>query len=108
MSTYILLITLSPEGRQQMVDDPERLLHAESEIDIPGVNPFGLYGVLGSYDFVSLVEAPDNESIARFSLEFGARTATHIETLPAVPIALFSQRAPLASDDVGETIAEPG
>ena len=53
---------------------------------------FGLYGVLGSYDFVSLVDAPDNEAAARFSLELGVRCGAHIETLPAVPIARFEAR----------------
>ena len=46
----------------------------------------GLYGVLGNYDFVSMVEAPDNASIARFSLNLGVRAGVHVTTLPAIPV----------------------
>ena len=89
MATYILLLTLTPEGRQMMLDDPESLMRAEEAIVAPGLEVLGLYGVLGEYDFVSVVEASDNESAAAFSLELGVRAGAHIATLPAIPIARF-------------------
>ena len=92
MATYILLLTLTPEGRQQMLDDGESLMRAEAAISVPGIQLMGLYGVLGEYDFVSLVEADDNEAVARFSLELGVRAGAHITTMPAVPIARFADR----------------
>ena len=52
----------------------------------------GVYGVLGEYDFVSIVEADDNQSIARFSLELGVRIGLHIETLPAIAIGFLTER----------------
>lgn len=101
------MLTLTQAGRARMVDDPYSLLRAEDETNVPGVQPFGLYGVLGDYDFVSLVEAPDNESVARFSLELGARAGAHIETLPAVPIALLSQRTGDERQAVPDVVPEP-
>ena len=92
MATYILLLTLNQEGREQMVDEPDSLLRATSAISIPGVQCLGMYGVLGDFDFVTIVEAPDNEAAARFSLELGAEAGAHIQTLPAVPIGLFEPR----------------
>ena len=74
MATYILLLTLTPEGREQMLNDAESLLRAEAAVSVSGVQLLGLYGVLGDYDFVSIVEAPDNDAVARFSLEFGVRS----------------------------------
>lgn len=104
MATYILLLTLSQEGREQMVDEPETLLRATSSISIPDVQCLGMYGVLGDYDFVTILEAPDNESAARFSLELGAEGGVHIQTLPAVPIALFEARHDPASTPSSESL----
>ena len=93
MATYILLLTLSQEGREQMVEAPDSLLRSTSSISIPDVQCLGMYGVLGDYDFVTILEAPDNEAAARFSLELGAESGAHIQTLPAVPIGLFEPRS---------------
>ena len=95
MATYILLLTLSPEGRQDALRDPDSVRRAQDEISVPGVQVLGVYGVLGEYDFVSIVEADDNQSIARFSLELGVRAGSHITTLPAIPIGrLEAQEQP--------------
>ncbi len=87
MPTYILLLTLTPEGRQKTLEEPESLLRAENATRIEGIQVLGLYGVLGSYDFVSIVEAPDNDAVAEFSLELGVKAGVHIATLPAIPIS---------------------
>ena len=87
MATYILLMTLTPEGQKQALKDPEYLLRAEEAITVPGVRSLGLYAVLGEYDFITIVEASSNEEIARFSLELGVNANVHITTLPAIPIS---------------------
>jgi uncharacterized protein with GYD domain len=70
-----------------MLQDPTSLLRAEEQVAVTGVEVLGLYGVLGPYDFVSIVEAPDNETMARFSLELGVRAGAQVATLPAIPVA---------------------
>jgi uncharacterized protein with GYD domain len=87
MATYILLLSLTPDGQEAALSDPEYLLRVEEAIDLPGVQPLGLYGVLGDCDFVTIVEAESNERMARFSLELGVRAKVHIKTMPAVPIS---------------------
>ena len=87
MATYILLLTLTPAGQRAALNDPEYLLRVEDAIQVPGVQPLGLYGVLGAYDFVTIVEADSNERIARFSLELGVRADVHVTSLPAIPIS---------------------
>ncbi len=94
MATYFLMLTMTPEGRAASLDDPERLLRIEAEIQADGVETLGLYGVLGEYDFVSVVEARDNESIAQFSLELGVRAGAHITSMPAIPIGRFERHEP--------------
>ena len=89
MAQYILLITLAPLGREAMVSNPRHLIQAANQTEHNGVTWLGLYGVLGRYDFVSILDAPDNEAAARFSLELGHRAGAHIETLPAVPVGVL-------------------
>ena len=91
MPTYILLLSLTPEGRHRMLDNPDRLLLAEQSIDIPRTQVHGLYAVLGEYDFVTILDAPDNESAARFSMELGVSAGVQITTLPAIPIGRLEQ-----------------
>lgn len=95
MATYILLLTLDSDGREQMLDDPDSLRRAESAIELDDVQCLGLYAVLGDVDFVTILEAPDNEAAARFSLELGVRVGCHIATLPAVPVGLLEDDEPL-------------
>lgn len=87
MATYILLLTLTAEGRAETLEDPEFLVRAARATQVPGVDWLGLHAVLGRYDFVCIVSAPSNEAIARYSVELGYRSKTQIETLPTVPIA---------------------
>ena len=89
MEHYILLMTLTPEGQANTLRDPENVLRAQEAVSVPGVEVLGLYGVLGEYDFVSFVEAPDNDAVARFSVELGVGAGVHITTLPAIPISRF-------------------
>ena len=91
MPTYILLLSLTPEGRHRLLDNPDRILIAEESIDIPRTQVHGLYAVLGEYDFISILDAPDNESAARFSMELGVTGGVQITTLPAIPIGRLQQ-----------------
>ena len=104
MATYILLLTLTPEGREKMLNDPDSLLLAVESIEVSEVYTLGLYGVLGDYDFVNILTAPDNESAARFSIELGVRLGVHVTTLPAIPVSRMRaphERRPRAYDETG-------
>jgi uncharacterized protein with GYD domain len=86
MATYILLSTLTDEGRKTLKEKPARIQEVNKEIEALGARVVGQWAVLGPYDFVNVVEAPDNETIARISLELGARGTIQIMTLPAIPV----------------------
>ena len=103
MASYIQLFTLTPEGRERVLEDPECVLRAQHEVRQRGVQILGLYAVLGEYDFISIVDAPDNEAVARYSIELGVRAGVHITTLPAVPVALLEDRSddPLSRLELG-------
>lgn len=92
MATYILLTTLTDQGRKTLKANPNRIKEVNKEIEGMGGKVIGQYAVLGMYDFVNVVEAPDNETIARISVELGSRGTLSIMTLPAIPIDQFSKK----------------
>ena len=89
MQTYILLSTISAKGKKTLGTKPERIREVNKEIEAHGAKVIAQYAVLGPYDFVNIVEAPDNESIARVSVDLGSRGTIQITTLPAIPIENF-------------------
>jgi uncharacterized protein with GYD domain len=89
MPTYILLSNLTDEGAKALKAKPKRLQEVNKEIERFGAKVTAQYAVLGPYDFVSIVECPDNETIARVSVELSSRGSVHLVTLPAVPVANF-------------------
>jgi len=89
MPTYILLSTLTDEGRRTVKERPQRIKEVNKEIEALGVKVLAQYALLGPYDFVSVVEAPDNKTIARVSMELGSRGTVQIMSLAAIPIDEF-------------------
>ncbi len=91
MATFILLSSLTDEGSQTLRDEPERIREVNVELGRMGVRVVSQWAVLGAYDFVNVVEAADNLTIARVSAELSARGSVRITTLPAIPIDEFIQ-----------------
>jgi len=89
MPTYILLSNLTDDGAKALKAKPKRLQEVNKEIERFGAKVTAQYAVLGPYDFVSIVECPDNETIARVSVELSSRGSVHLLTLPAIPVANF-------------------
>ena len=92
MATYIFLSTLTDDGRKTIRARPERIEAVNKEIEAMGAKVVDQYAVLGAYDFISVVEAVDNEAVARISVELGARGTVQIMTLPAIPVQTFIER----------------
>jgi uncharacterized protein with GYD domain len=87
MPTYVLLSTLTPEGRQTMHKDPDRMEQVNKEIADFGCKVVLQYALLGPFDFVTIIEATDNETVAHLSVDLGSRGTVNILTLPAIPTA---------------------
>jgi uncharacterized protein with GYD domain len=92
MATYVLLSTLTPEGGQTLHSHPERLNEVNKEIDNFGCTVVSQYALLGNYDFLTIVEAPDNETVAHLSVDLASRGTVHITTYPAISIESLVQK----------------
>ena len=86
MPVYILLSTLTTQGRQTLHKSPDRLEAVNLEIGQLGCKVISQYALLGGYDFLTIVEAPDNETAAHLSVDLGSRGTVNITTLPAIAI----------------------
>ena len=73
MPTYIMLSTLTPEGVQTIKNNPSRIREVNREVEQLGATVKAQWATLGQFDFVNVVEAPDEKTIARVSLELGSR-----------------------------------
>ena len=93
MSLYFLLGTLTATGQQNVHDDRDMFMNSARSIRVDGAEILGRYAVLGRYDFVMMVEADDNDAVARLSLELSVSIGLHIETLPALAIGFLTERA---------------
>ena len=89
MPTYIMLSTLTPEGVQTVKNNPTRIREVNRELEQLGATVKAQWSTLGRYDFVNVVEAPDELTMARVSLELGSRGTTRFETMTAIPIDDF-------------------
>ncbi len=92
MPHYLILSSLTDEGRRTIKQRPERIIEVNREIESMGVKLHKQYALLGQYDFVNLVEAPDNETIMKMSVEIGSRGSVHLMTLPALSIEEFIKK----------------
>ena len=89
MPIYVMLSTLTPEGVQTLKNNPSRLREVNKEIEQLGATVTAQWAVLGRFDFVNIVEAPDEKTMARVSLELGSRGTARYESLVAIPVDDF-------------------
>lgn len=86
MPYYVILSTLTDDGRETLKKKPERILEVNEEIEKMGVKIIQQFAVLGPYDFVNIVEAPDNITVMKMSVELGSRGTVQLMTMPAIAV----------------------
>ena len=86
MPLYVMLTTLTSEGRKTLKEKPERIFEVNREVEAMGVKILTQYALLGPYDFVNILEAPDNETISRVAVELGSRGTIQTLTMAAIPV----------------------
>ena len=86
MSKYLLLTTLTDTGRKALQEDPELLKEINREVEYMGAKILTQYALLGPYDFVNIIEAPNNEAVARLAIRLSAKGTTQTLTLATISI----------------------
>ena len=89
MPIYVMISTLTPEGVQTVKNNPQRIKEVNRELEQIGARVLHQWATLGRFDFVNIVEAPDEATMARVSLELGSRGTGKWETMVAIPIDDF-------------------
>ncbi|HHN63835.1 MAG TPA: GYD domain-containing protein [Nitrospirae bacterium] len=86
MGYYVILSTLTDEGRKTLKEKPQRIMEVNRELESMGVKVKAQFAVLGPYDFVNIVEAPDNETVVKMSVEIGSRGTVQLLSMPAIEV----------------------
>jgi uncharacterized protein with GYD domain len=100
VSLYVMLSTLSESGRKVLRERPGWIRKVNADVERMGARVVAQWAVLGPYDFVTVIDAPDNASISRISVELGARGSVQMMTMAAIPLDEFIQR--LERGDAGK------
>jgi uncharacterized protein with GYD domain len=90
MPTFVMLTNLTAEGVQTLKNNPKRVQEVNKEVEQLGVTVKEQWATLGQYDFITIVEAPDEKTMAKVSVELGSRGTMSSQTLAAIPAEEFA------------------
>jgi uncharacterized protein with GYD domain len=89
MGRYIIISNLTDEGAKTLKKNPGRVKEVNAELKVMGVNVLDQFAVLGNFDFLTIVEADDETTIARVVVEIASRGSIKTATYKAIPIDEF-------------------
>ena len=92
MALYVMMSTLSESGRKVLRERPGWIRKVNADVTRMGARVIEQYALLGPYDFLSVIEAPDNATVSRVSVELGARGGAAGMTMAAIPLDEFIAR----------------
>jgi len=86
MAVYVMLTTLTDEGRKTLKANPKRLQEVNKEVESMGVKILAQYALLGPYDFINILEAPNNKAMSKVAIELGSRGTLQTMTMAAMSV----------------------
>ena len=89
MAVYVMLTTLTDEGRKTIKQNPERIREVNKEVEAMGVRILAQYALLGPYDFVNIIDAPSNVAVTKVAIELGSRGTLQTLTMAALSLDEF-------------------
>ena len=84
MPLFVMLTNLTPDGVKTLKSNPNRVSEVNKEVEQIGAKVVAQYATLGQYDFVTIVEADDAQTMAKVSVELGSRGTMTSETMSAM------------------------
>ncbi len=85
MALFVMLTNLTADGVKTLKSNPNRVGEVNKEVEQIGAKVIAQYATLGAYDFVTIVEAPDEKTMAKVSVELGSRGTMTSQTMAAMP-----------------------
>ena len=89
MAVFVMLTSLTDEGRKTLQDKPERIKDVNKEVEARGVKIINQFALLGPYDFVNILEAPSAEAMSKVAIALGARGTLQTMTMAAMSVDAF-------------------
>ena len=89
MAVFVMLTSLTDEGRKTLQDKPERIKDVNKEVEARGVKIISQFALLGPYDFVNILEAPSAEAVSKVAIALGARGTLQTMTMAAMSVDAF-------------------
>lgn len=89
MGIYLMLSTLTTEGRKVIRDKPEKIEEVTEKAERMGVKIISQYALLGPYDFMNILKAESEEVIMKLAIELTAGGKMEVLTLPAIHIDVY-------------------
>ena len=89
MGVYLMLSKLTEKGRQTVRDNPEKIEKVNEKVESMGVKILSQYALFGTYDFVNLLKAENDEIIMKLVIEVTAGGKLEVQTFPAVHVDTF-------------------
>ena len=86
MPYYVMLTTLTGHGRKTLMTNPGRIWEVNREVEEMGAKILVQYSLLGPYDFINILEAPNNTVIARVAAQLGSRGTLQPLTMSAITV----------------------
>jgi uncharacterized protein with GYD domain len=84
--TYAMLTTLGPDGWATVRENPDRIREVTDEVERMGLKVVAQYALMGQYDFLNVIEAPDEATMARAAIMLAARGTMRTTTLQAISV----------------------
>jgi uncharacterized protein with GYD domain len=86
MPVFVMLSTIGPDGFHKLNTQPERLREVNEEVEALGVRILVQYALLGQYDFLNIIEAPDDVTVAKLATKLAARGTMKTTTIKAIEV----------------------
>jgi uncharacterized protein with GYD domain len=86
MPTYVMLTTLGPDGWATVRENPERIREVTNEVESMGLRVVSQYALMGQYDFLNVIEAPNEVTMAQAAIQLAARGTMRTTTFQAISV----------------------
>lgn len=86
MATFVMLSTIGPDGFATLTHNPARIRQVNADVESMGAKVLHQWALLGQWDFLSVIEAPDELTMSRIATTLAARGTLKTRTMTAIAV----------------------